>query len=190
MEDTPRHQCLIYTGATTRQLAHLAASILAHLKAGYRCLYVNSPAMVEGIRSYLTATGMNVSDEVFRKKLILSSDQSYLQDGVFHHQPMIEMLRDACDAAVADGYTGLWASGDMAWEFGPSKDFSRLMEYEQALEALFETRPMLRGVCQYHVDMLPGHAVEVATITHPAIYINETLSKINPHYEAARTREA
>ncbi len=184
MDDMPRHQCLIYSGARTKQLAHLAATILAHLHANYRCLYVHTPAMVEGIRSYLTASGMNVSDEVFRKRLVLVSDQSHLCDGVFDPQRMIAMLETACNSAVADGHAGLWASGDMGWEFGPNRDFSKLLEYERALEALFETQPKLRGVCQYHVDMLPAEAADVAAITHPALYVNETLSKINPRYKA------
>ena len=34
--------------------------------------------------------------------------------------------------ALDDGYSGLWATGDMSWEFGPAKDFSMLLEYEWA----------------------------------------------------------
>ena len=56
---------------------------------------------------------------------------------MFDPEYMIEQLRLACELAVADGHVGLWATGDMAWEFGPDKDFSKLLEYERALERLF-----------------------------------------------------
>ena len=67
MDELPRHRCLIYTGPPNKQLAGLAATVLAHLRANYRCLYLNSPLMVEGMRAYLTAAGLNVADEEFKK---------------------------------------------------------------------------------------------------------------------------
>jgi len=183
MDDLPRHRCLVYTGPQTKQLARLAAAMLAHLKANYRCLCLNSPLMVDGMRAYLTAAGLNVAEEEFKRRLLLSCDQKHLQNGVFDPEYMIEQLRSACEEAVADGHVGLWATGDMAWEFGPDKDFSKLLEYERALERLFETHPMLRGVCQYHADILPAHAVNAAAISHPTLFVNETLSKLNPQYQ-------
>jgi hypothetical protein len=32
---------------------------------------------------------------------------------------MMAKLEDAVTQALADGYKGLWATGDMGWEFGP-----------------------------------------------------------------------
>jgi hypothetical protein len=182
MDDKPRHQCLIYSGDPSRQLASLAASIHAHLKRNYRCLYLNSPPMNDGIRSYLIASGLNVFDEIHKKRLILSSDRSHLRNGVFEPQLMMESLRSALNTALNDGYVGLWASGDMAWEFGDANDFSKLSEYERSLDAFFTSHPTLRGVCQYHADMLPKGVAELGVTAHPAIYVNETLSRTNPDY--------
>jgi len=184
VDDLPRHRCLIYEGSRRKQLAALAGAILMHLKANYRCLYLNSPEMVSGLHDYLISAGVNVGDEVFKKRLILSSDQGHLRDGMFDPDFMVGQIKAACEQAIADGHAGLWASGDMAWEFGPAKDFSKLVEYERALECLFESQPRLRGVCQYHVDMLPANVAEIGAMTHPARFVNETLSKLNPHYQA------
>jgi hypothetical protein len=182
MDKTPRHQCLVYSGDPSRQLASLAASIHAHLKANYRCLYLNSPTMNDGIRSYLIASGLNVFEEIHKRRLILSSDRSHLRDGVFDPQLMMEKLSAVLNTALEDGYEGLWASGDMTWEFGETRDFSRLLDYERALDAFFASHPALRGVCQYHVDLLPKGVVETGVVAHPAIYVNETLSKTNSQY--------
>jgi hypothetical protein len=70
----------------------------------------------------------------------------------------------------------------MTWEFGPQKDFSKLLEYEWRLEEFFHNHPALGGVCMYHVDTLPKAALRQGLLAHPALFINQTLSRINPHY--------
>ena len=138
--------------------------------------------MVAGIRSYLISSGLDVSDAVVNNRLIMSSDHGHLVDGEFDAHCMLGLLKDAYDKALTDGYAGLWASGDMAWEFGPAKNFAKLVEYERALEAFFETHPAISGVCQYHADVLPNEVVQSGLVLHPGIYVNETLSRINAHY--------
>ena len=34
---------------------------------------------------------------------------------------MLDLLKDAADQAVRDGYRGLWATGDLTWELGPQQ---------------------------------------------------------------------
>jgi hypothetical protein len=182
----PRHQCLIYRGAPSRQLAGLALHIRRRLEENYRCLYLNSPAMVEGIRAYLTSSGLNVSEAVVEGRLILSSGQDHLVGGAFDPARMLGLLAEAYDGALADGHAGLWASGDMAWEFGPARDFGKLVVYERALEAFFRAHPKLCGVCQYRRDVLPGEVVEDGLALHPGIYVNETLSRLNAQYGEER----
>jgi len=36
---------------------------------------------------------------------------------------MMEILKGSLDQAMIDGYDGLWATGDMTWEFGAKQDF-------------------------------------------------------------------
>lgn len=181
----PRHQCLVYSGQPAEQLRSLALHIRKRLESGYRCLYLNSPEMVAGIRGYLTSSGLDVHDAVTSGRLILSSGQDHLVNGVFDADRMLDMLREAVASALKDGYVGLWASGDMAWEFGPAGDYSKLVEYERALEQIFHTHPALCGVCQYHADTLPHDVVASGLTLHPGAYVNETLSRVNPQYKLA-----
>ena len=185
MKPIPRHQCLIYSGAPTAQLAGLALMIRKKLEANCRCLYLNSPQMVAGIRSYLTSSGLDVHDAVVNGRLVLSSGHDHLVDGAFEPQRMLRLLKEAHDEALRDGYAGLWASGDMAWEFGPARDFAKLIQYERALEHFFHAHPRMQGVCQYHADVLPDEVMESGLAVHPAIYVNETLSRLNAQYVAA-----
>ena len=180
--EATRHRCMIYTGSPSQQLQGLARVMRAKLCANQRCLYLNSPPMVAGLRSCLAALGVDVVHEVEKTALELSSDQAHLDNGVFIPDRIHKALDEAVDRAQEDGFDGLWASGDMTWEFGPSGDFDKLIEYELGLEAIFRKRPTLHGVCQYHADTLPAHVLRQGLVCHPARFVSETLSQLNPHY--------
>lgn len=189
MELVSRHQCLIYDGSPSMQLPNLAGIAIGKLRANNRCLYLNSPAMVAGFRSYLAAAGLDVADEVKKGALVLSSDQSHLVDGRFDPDRMVGQLFEAVNQSLQDGYAGLWATGDMLWEFGSERNFEKLLEYELALEELLQENPFLGGVCQYHKDILPPDAVGVALDTHQTVYVNEILSRVNPFFRARSAGE-
>src|ERR1700722_5666523 len=155
MESLSRHQCLIYEGSPSQSLRALAAVAQQKLNENCRCLYMNSPVMVAGMRCYLSAAGIDVAQEVAKANLVLSSDQRHLVNGRFDIDRMMNTLEDALNQALNDGYDGLWATGDMTWELGPQRDFSKLLEYEWRLEDFFRGHPGIHGVCQYHADTLP-----------------------------------
>ncbi len=184
MDGTKRHQCMIYEGSPSKHLEGLAQVIIAKLQANIRCLYLNSPTMVAATRSYLAAAGLDVAQEVTKGSLVLSWDAGHLVDGRFEIDRMLGMLSDAVNAALADGYSGLWATGDMTWELGSRKNFKKLMEYEIGLEEMFRSYPALSGICQYHQDTLPEEALQVAVSTHQVVYINATLARVNPFFSA------
>ena len=183
MDAAPRHQCMIYEGSPATHLPGLAAVIRQKLSANIRCLFINSPEMLVSARSCISTAGVNVTYEIRKGALVLSSSQEQMVDGRFDVDQMIRLLEEAVNEALADGHEGLWASGDMTWEFGSNRDFGLLMEYEYALEELFEKQPALSGLCQYHRDTLPIDAAQNALYTHRAVYVNETLSRANPYYD-------
>lgn len=178
----PRHKCMIYDGAPSSHLASLAQTIQERLTAGYRCLYLNSPPMVAGIRWQLVSAGLDLDKEIKRGALLLSSDQEHLVDGKFDSGRLLGSLDSALQRALADGYVGLWAAGDMTWEFGSEANLTKLLDYERQLEAYMENNVGLCGVCLYHRDSLPAHAIQTALKTHRALYVSASLSQLNPLY--------
>ena len=173
---------MIYQGAPSRHLQALAVVAGQKLKENRRCLYLDSPPMVAGMRSYLSAVRVDVEQETAKGSLMLSSDRSHLLDGRFDVDAMIRMLQDTVNQALSDGYSGLWAAGDMTWEFGPHEDFAKLMEYEWRLEEVFQRYPQLCGICMYHRDTLPDDAMAAGLRAHQSVFINQTLSRVNPHF--------
>lgn len=183
MGPTSRHQCLIYDGAPSRHLPMVASAIQAKLNQHHRCLYLNSPPMVAGIKSYLAASGVDVASETEEGNLVLSPDQNHLADNSrFDVHRMIETLEHALQQALADGYEGLWATGDMTWEFGPAKDLSQLLDYEWRLEEFMREHPQLGGICQYHAETLPRDVLRQGLLTHSQLFVSQTLTLVNPLY--------
>jgi hypothetical protein len=185
-----RHRCLIYQGSPSHQLRAIAAVTREKLAQNYRCLYLNTAPMVAGLRSYLAAAGVDVTNVVGNGNLLLSSEQTHLSKGRFDVDRMIRALKDTFDQAMADGYAGLWASGDMTWELGPEKDFTKLLEYEWRLEQFFLEHPQFSGICQYHSDTLPPGVISQGFRSHQTIFISETLSILNSAYLPPRTSVA
>lgn len=140
--------------------------------------------MVAGMNCHLAAEGLDLRSEAERGALILSSDRGHLVGGKFDVDRMILLLRDAVKQALDDGYVGLWAAGDMTWEFGSENNLTKLLQYERSLEEFMKSTPAMSGVCLYHRDTLPSHAIETALSTHPSLYISATLSRLNPRYAA------
>jgi hypothetical protein len=182
MESQPRHQCLIYEGSPWRNLHVISDAIRQKLNDNYRCFYLNSPPMVAGMRSYLAAAGVDVAHEIGKARLVLSAERQHLVEGNFDVDRMMGTLENALAQALEDGYEGLWATGDMSWELGPHHDFTRLLEYEWRLEEFFRAHPGLCGICQYHRDTLPPQVVRQGLVSHPSIFVNETLAQLNPNY--------
>lgn len=181
--EASRHQCFIYEGHPSHQLPVLATAMQKRLQDNYRCLYINSPEIVTGMRLCLQHLKVNVADEIAKTRLLLLSATAVSADGSFDVKLMISHLEDAVMQAVKDGFKGLFATGDMTWELGAQKEsFARLIDYEWRLEKLFHKHSALSGICQYHQDTLSPELVRVALLSHKAIFINDTLSRINSYY--------
>ena len=102
--------------------------------------------MVAGLRSYLFAAGVDVPKEIMKGRLILSSDNAHLENGSFDIDRMLNILGAAVIQARDEGYHGLWATGDMSWEFGSEKNLAKLLEYEWRLEELFHIPNTIRNL--------------------------------------------
>ncbi|NDF12074.1 MAG: hypothetical protein EB060_04565 [Proteobacteria bacterium] len=182
VEREARHQCLIYHGAPSQQLPALGAVLKRKLSEGYRCMYINSIPMVNGMRSYLWTIGVDVESDTAKGHLVFSSESLLTEGTTLDVKVMLKTLENALDKALQDGYKGLWATGDMTFEFGYKENLAKLLEYEYGLEELMAKRMELCGICQYHQDTLPKEATPQALLTHPVIFINETLSRVNSNY--------
>jgi MEDS: MEthanogen/methylotroph, DcmR Sensory domain len=178
-----RHQGFMYHGSPSHNIPMMAAVIKERLEQKHRCLYFDSEPMVAGLLSHLTQVGVNVARETAQNSLVVSSHLGHLsEDRTFDVDRMIATLEDYLSETLRDGYVGLWASGDIAWEFGPGADYGPLKQYEMRLEDFMCAHAEMSGICQYHSGVLPPDAMRTGHEMHPSLFINETRSEWNPAY--------
>jgi hypothetical protein len=186
-----RHQCFLYDGSPSQHIPMIAKVIKAKLEARHSCCYFHSPRMVAELAAHLAEAGVDVARETAKNTLVLSSSLSHLsKDQTFDVERMIAFLEDALKQALRDGYVGLWATGDVAWEFGPKGDFGQLAAYEKRLEDFLCAHAEVSGICQYHAGALPPHAMRTGYEMHPAHFIDATHSRLNPDFGAANRVDA
>ncbi len=179
--EASRHKCLIYDGDPSEQLPVIVPLLRDALNEHWRCLYLGSPESVSLVDAALRDCGVDTDRESKRGSLVLSSERNHLQSGVFEPRAMVDGLCTSIDLAVEEGFDGLCATGDMRWELGDDPNFERLLEYEALLEQVFRDKP-LRGICQYHRDILPARAVRDALLVHRSAYVGRELNRDNLFY--------
>jgi len=173
----------MYHGSSSCPAPMIAAVIRERLQQRRRCIYFDSKPMVAGLQADLAQIGVDVAREIARNSLIFSSHLGHLRDDhTFDIEEMIATLEGSLNQALRDGYAGLWASGDVAWEFGPKGDFGQLVQYETRLEDFVSTHAEFSGICLYDASVLPPDAMQNGHELHPSLFISETQSRLNPAY--------
>jgi len=110
----------------------------------------------------------------------LRRDETYLRDGCFNADRMLGFVRQGVQNALADGYAGLTATGEMSWQRTNASGTDQLMEYEAKLNDLYpESNPTL--LCQYEEPAFDYATLLDAIRTHPRVVINGELC-VNPYY--------
>jgi MEDS: MEthanogen/methylotroph, DcmR Sensory domain/HicB family len=183
-----RHQGFINHGLPSRHIPMVAAVMKARLEQKHRCLYFDNERRVAEVRSHLAQIGVDVARETANNSLVFTSDLDHLNgDQEFDTDRMIATLEEALKQTLRDGYVGLWASGDVAWELGPKVDCAQLFQYELRLEEFMCSHPEVSGICQYHASVLPLDAMRTGHEMHPSLFISETQSRLNPAFGATNS---
>src|SRR5437763_27583 len=120
------HVCQIYQDAA-EQRAAAVAFVQAGLSRGERCLSIADEQTAAQLAPALAAAGVDVSGAVQRGALsLLTPRDAYLRSGKFVPAVMFDLLRQAIDEALAAGFSGLRATGEMSWAVGAVEGCERV----------------------------------------------------------------
>ena len=109
------HLCLIYESAA-EQTAALVPYFKAGLAAGERCLFVGHGTSCRRLEHSLKEAGVDTRAAHDRGALVcLTQRESWLPGGRFDPGALMDLLRQAEQQALDDGFTGLRATWNMAW---------------------------------------------------------------------------
>lgn len=186
-EDAPpalgygRHACLLHDTERER-VAALASFLDNGLRRGDRCVYIGDGGAPDAILQALAARGVDGERERQRGALlILSKHDTYLRQGVFDAQVIVDGLATFVKEALAAGFSGVSASGEMTWALGGTSD-ERLLEYESSLNNVFSGLA-LTAVCQYARRRFPPDVLAGIIQLHPVVMAGGHVHTDNPFYE-------
>jgi len=176
------HVCTLFS-TPEEQLEAAVEYINAGLGRGERCLYVCCEHDIPEFRAALQHAGFDVASEEERGALVLlTRHHGHLKGGSFDPDKMISMLHLAVEDALAAGFAGLCAAGDMSWLLDEAPGSERAAEYEARLNHFYKTHRAL-GLCQYNRNKLPDAALANGIATHPYIRMEGPILLKNPFYE-------
>jgi hypothetical protein len=176
------HVCTLYT-TPEEQLVAAIEYIRGGLTRGERCLYVCCEHSPKAFRAALKQAGIPVEAEESRGSLLLlTKNDGHLKGGTFDPDRMISMLYTAVEDALAAGFTGLCAAGDMSWLLDNAPGSEKIAEYEAKLNQFYKSHSAL-GLCLYNRSTLPPAMLDHCLATHRYVRMDGSILLENPFYE-------
>jgi signal transduction histidine kinase/ActR/RegA family two-component response regulator len=175
------HLCLVYRSAA-EQTAALVPYFKAGLAAGERCLFVGHGTSGRRLEHALEDAGVDLRGECDRGALVfVTQRESWLPGGRFDPGAMMDILRQAEQQALDDGFSGLRATWNMGWLLEGTPGADRLIEYEAHLNR-FLAGSRTCALCRYSRDGSSPELIEDALQTHPLAVLGDLICP-NAYYE-------
>jgi chemotaxis family two-component system response regulator Rcp1 len=160
------HLCCIYETEEEHRTV-LTPFLLQGLERNERVIYIAHARTAETVLGYLRDEGLGLGSYLTRRQLsVLTIDDTYMREGVFDPDGMIELLEAETERALADGYSALRVTGEMTWALRGLPGSERLIEYEAKLNDFFPTSSCI-GLCQYHRREFDPAVLLNVLRTHP-----------------------
>jgi anti-anti-sigma regulatory factor len=178
------HACLIVDDDTTR-VNNVATYIRAGLRADHRVLYYGNDG--EFVNARLAVQGVDTPTALATGQLQMSTPEStYLASGAFDPEATIEGWRTESDRALADGYRGLRAVGEMSWASRPVRGAERLEWYEAQANRVFADG-FAMALCVYDRRLFNEFNLARVGWSHPATLETQADMDSVPLLHAVRT---
>ena len=164
------HLCCLFESDEEHR-ALLSPFMRQGLERYEKIVYIVDDHTAEQVLAYLSEEGIEVSQFLQSGQLtILSSDESYVEKGVFEPERMVALLQAQTACAAGEGYRALRVTGEMSWALRGLPGSERLIEYEAKLNTFFPGSRCL-AICQYDRRKFPPNVLLDVLATHPLAVI-------------------
>ncbi|MES2594199.1 MAG: MEDS domain-containing protein [Verrucomicrobiota bacterium] len=178
------HHAALFYRTRAEQFAVMVPFVAIGLKRGERCLYIAEDNSVALVIAELEKGGVDVSAAQKSGALTISTkSHTYLRHGIFEPEKMASGLADEVQEALRLGYTGLRASGEMAWALSHPTALAQLSDYETRLHAQFPNQ--LTGICQYDERGFSERVIADMIRIHPFVVARGRLLQNSFHQPGA-----
>lgn len=174
------HVCAFYRGLIERDEI-LIPYLREGLKAGHKCICVVDATEPDTVLASLTGE-LDVRSHLASHQIdLLSSRQTYLRQGRFSTQTMLEFWDESVGAALRDrGFAFARAVGEMTWALRDMPGVAQLVSYESELNRFLPRYPQVI-LCLYDLDRFSGELLVDILKTHPKVLVGRNVVE-NPYY--------
>ncbi len=164
------HMCCIYE-TDEEHRAVITPYMQQGLERGEKVIYIVDFNTAETVLGYLRVQGLDVDGYVAREQLVMADrEDTYLRNGVFDPDAMINFLRSTLELALAQGFKALRVTGEMTWALRGLPGSERLIEYEAKLNHFFPG-VLCTALCQYDRKRFDPAILLDVIHTHPVVII-------------------
>ena len=151
------------------------------LERGHRCVFIPETDAGPGLLGALQSDGVDVGAAQRSGALtIVDKEDSYLRDGRFDPDRMLDWIRALAGESRARGFPVLRFLGEAVSIFKDIPGMDRFAEYESRLNPLVSELPIL-VLCLYNHHRFPHDIVRQVLQTHPLVVYGRTVCE-NPFY--------
>ena len=182
------HGAFIYETEAEHR-AVLTAFLRQGLERGEKVVYIAETHEVEPLLDSLREDGVDPDPYLARGQLVfLAAQDVYLEGGSFDPQRTIARLEDLAREALAEGYTALRVTGEMAWALRGAPGSERLLEYEARLDDFFRQGTCV-ALCQYDRRRFDCKTLLQMVRVHPLVAFGEEVHVRTTLAERGRAEE-
>lgn len=173
------HLCAFYRGIAERDeilIPYLREGLLSNDK----CICVVDTTDPEAVLAAL-ARDLDLAPFLNKRALdVQRSRETYLREGRFSTEWMLDFWDDAVGRALAQGFDFARSVGEMTWSLRELPGVDELVSYESKLNRFLPRYPQVI-LCLYDLDRFSGEVLMDLLKTHPRVMVGGMLVA-NPYY--------
>jgi hypothetical protein len=176
------HVAVFYQTPEER-LELLTAYFRRGLENNEMCLYVSEDDATQVIRGFRD-NGLSIRPHIASGQFrLFEMTETYLADGHFMTDYMLQNVASYIQDAKDTGYNGLRTAGEMSWLSGSPESELEAIIYENAVNLLGDGTKTFTGTCLYPLSEDTKSFVLDALNSHP-VFFYDGLLRTNPVYVA------
>ncbi len=162
--------CFIYSNEQEYQ-AVMAPFVSVGLEQRQRVLYVHDTRSPQEVRAMLRDAGVAIDRAESRQQVIFASTQQMLSRGAgYSLERLLDQLHAMTAMALADGWSALRVTSEMAWAPRQTQGTERLLAQEGSLGGFYRESAAL-GMSQFDRGKFPASALLDVLLAHPVAVI-------------------
>lgn len=165
----------------------IADYISSRIIKNEKCVFISGDIDTEIIEKRLRLT-IDFEKSISSGQLsILNKNDLYSKDGEFIPKEIILLLKSLATKAIKDGYKAFAITGEISWVLEREDGFSRIMDYEYALnDEVFGSYPV-SAICRYNINKMSSYMIKNIIEVHPLVIWNKEVHENPFYFELANT---